>query len=81
MEATFKIQANEFDLGLFEKIQQWVKSNGNSEIIISIRDETSDSSITGFGSLNKSIQELAEGNSKTFTMEELKSYLDDNFLL
>lgn len=80
MEATFKIQAGEFDLSLFEKIQQWVKSNGNSEIIISIRDETNSSSISGYGSLNKSIQELVEGKSKTFTMEELKSYLDKNFL-
>lgn len=80
MKATFKIQAGEFDLSLFEKIQQWVKSNGNSEITISIMDETNYSSISGYGSLNQSIQELAEGKSKVFTMEELKSYLDKNFL-
>ena len=37
MQATFKITAAEFDLSLFKKIQEWVKNNEQSEIIISIK--------------------------------------------
>ncbi|RYY05946.1 MAG: hypothetical protein EOP43_07685 [Sphingobacteriaceae bacterium] len=75
MEATFKIKVNEFDIALFEQIQNWIKSNDQSEITISIKSGSSNDS----GLLNKSIQEISEGKSKSFSMDELKLYLESNF--
>lgn len=75
MEATFKIKVNEFDIALFERIQSWIKSNGQSEIFISIKSE----SATEADLLSQSIQEVSEGKTKSFSMDELKLYLESNF--
>ena len=79
MEATFKITAAEFDLSLFKKIEEWVKANKQSEIIISIKDENAPDNAAYFNSLQSSIQELKAGKSTTFSMEELESYLTNKF--
>jgi len=79
MEATFKITATEFDLNLFKKIEEWVKNNQQSEIIISIKNEVSSGNESYFNSLKSSIEELSKGKSRTFSMEELNTYLTDNF--
>lgn len=79
METTFKIAATEFDIDLFKKIVEWVKNNRESEIIISIKSESSSNDKNYFNSLHTSIKELSEGKSKTFSMEELEAYLTDNF--
>lgn len=79
MEATFKITASEFDLSLFKKIEEWVKTNKQSEIIISIKDENVHDNATYFDLLKSSIKELEEGKSITFSMEELEAYLTNKF--
>ncbi|MEX8548951.1 MAG: hypothetical protein V5804_15240 [Mucilaginibacter sp.] len=79
MEATFKITAAEFDLSLFKKIEEWVKSNQQSEITISIKDENASENTPYFDSLKSSINELQEGRSTTFSMEELEAYLANKF--
>lgn len=79
MEATFKITASEFDLNLFKKIEEWVKNNKQSEITISIKNESISDNAAYFNSLKLSIEELSESKGKTFSMEELEAYLTDNF--
>lgn len=79
MEATFKITAAEFDINLFKKIEVWIKNNNRSEITINIKDEPSSDDTTYFNSLKSAIEELSEGKSKTFSMQELDTYLTSNF--
>lgn len=81
METIFKITATEFNIQLFKKIEDWVKNNKQSEIIISIKNESSSSSDNTFyfDSLKSSVEELSNGKSKIFSMEELEAYLTHNF--
>ncbi|WP_299285708.1 hypothetical protein [uncultured Mucilaginibacter sp.] len=79
MEAIFKTTAAEFDLSLFKKIEELVKSNQQSEITISIKDDVVLDNTAYFNSLRASVKELQEGKSKTFSMEELEAYLKNNF--
>ena len=83
MEALIKVPSAKFNIELFEKIKSLIKNEYGLEVTISIRKKDSDLLLHETGEeywsrLNKSVQEVKEGKTVIFTMDELDKYLHEN---
>ncbi|HSN07580.1 MAG TPA: hypothetical protein VLS85_01020 [Hanamia sp.] len=84
MEALIKVPSSEFNIELFEKIKSFLKNEYSLEVTISIREKGSDFFLNEtqeeyWNRMDKSVEEVKEGKTIIFTMDELDKYLQKNF--
>ena len=84
MEALIKIPSSEFNKELFDKIKTFLRNDYGLEVTISIRRQEKPASLANesqeqyWNSLKRSVNEIREGKSTVFTMEELDEYIHKN---
>jgi len=82
MEATLKIHTTELSQEVFEKIQQFIKVNGESDVIINVRPKKKkgfpkETKEAYFARLDRALDNLdQQRNTVTFTVEEFEAFAD-----
>lgn len=79
MNTTIELMANEFNEEAFERIKSFLVNKSNSKIFISIRDKSKEfppkeTREEYFNRLDKSIKDVEEGKTITFTWDEFEVY-------
>ena len=80
MDAVFRIKASEFNEALFEKIKSLINDR-DTEITIAVTENThsftlNETSAEYFSRIKKAEAEINAGNTKDFSMEDLKAFID-----
>ncbi len=78
MNTTIELMANEFNEDAFWRIKSFLADKSNSKIFISISDKSTnfppkETREEYFNRLNKSIKDVEEGKSITFTWDEFEA--------
>lgn len=84
MEALIKVPSAQFNIELFEKIKSLLKNEYGLEVTISIHKKDSNFLLNEteeeyWNRLNKSVNEVKEGKTVIFTMDELDEYFHKTF--
>jgi hypothetical protein len=82
MEATLKIRTTELSQEVFEKIQQFIRINGESEVIINVRPKKKkgfpkETKEAYFARIDRALDNLDQKrNLVTFSQEEFETLAD-----
>jgi hypothetical protein len=86
METLIRVRPDEVKMDLLEKISRLVRDDKDAEILIHVRQAVpsnlaEESTADYFIQLNKSIKEMKEGKTVSFSMDEFQAYVENNFSL
>lgn len=84
MEAIIRVKPSELKMELLERISRLVEHNEDSDIFIHVMqtnasDTTEKNPADYYAKLTRSISEMEEGKTTSFTMDELRTYIEHNF--
>ena len=85
METIIKIKPEELTHSLVDKIKSYLSNDKDFEITINLKEKSpglnvvEDTQEEYTRCLDKSILELKDGKTTSFTMKEFEEYVDDNF--
>lgn len=84
METIIRVQPEELKMELLDKIRQLIRGEQETEITIHLKQKSAEladayTSVDYFAELAKSVKDMEEGRTVSFTMDELNKYVHENF--